>query len=243
MMSSSVSVPYLAASPAVVRRRASSPPPARAGRPRRSVGVRTLAKMIASIGGIGLAVAIQPYRRQAQALAVDLRHRAVAAGCGAADVRPVRAHAAEAEQPAVVEGRRDDVHVRQMRAALIRIVVDEHVARADIGERLHDRAHRVRHGAEMDRQIGALRHHVAPYVEDTAGVVAGHFQQRRIRRLGQDDLHLLRRTGERVLHHLETGRVGLQSGHVHTCHCAEEKSDTAIPITRVETASSQCSSQ
>ena len=180
-------------------------------------------------GGIRLAVAIQADRRQAQALAVDLGHRAVAAGRGAADVGPVRAHAAEAEQAAFVECGRDDVHVGQMRAALIRIVVDEHVAGRDIGKRLHDRAHRIGHRAEMDRQVGALRDHVAADVEDAAGVVAGHLQQRRIRGLRQDDLHLLGRAGERVLHHLEAGRVGLQAMHLVTCHC-EERSDAAIPI-------------
>ena len=129
--------------------------------PRRSVGVRTLAKMIASIAGIGLAVAIQAYRRQAQPLAVDLGHRAIAAGRRAADIGPVRAHAAEAEQAALVEGGRHDVDVGQMRAALVRIVVDEHVARRDVGKRPHHGAHRVRHRAEMDRQIRPLRHHVA----------------------------------------------------------------------------------
>ena len=79
-------------------------------------------------GGIRLAVAIQTYRRQAQALAVDLSDRAVAARRGAADVGPMRAHAAEAEQARFVEGRCDDIHVGEMRAALVRIVVDEHVA-------------------------------------------------------------------------------------------------------------------
>src|SRR5216683_2459326 len=41
------------------------------------------------------ATADEPQRRHAQSFAEDLRHRAVAAGRGGADVRPVRAQAAK----------------------------------------------------------------------------------------------------------------------------------------------------
>ena len=91
--------------------------------------------------------------------------------------------------------------------------MDENIAGCDIRERLHDRAHRIGHGAEMDRQIGTLRDHVALNIEDAAGVVAGHLQQWRIRCLRQDDLHFLRRARKRILHYLEAGWVGLQVGH------------------------------
>ena len=56
--------------------------------------------------GVERAAADQPQRRQAQPLAIDLGHRAVAAGRGGADVRPVRAQAGVAEQPPLVERRR-----------------------------------------------------------------------------------------------------------------------------------------
>ena len=113
-----------------------------------------------------------------------------------------------------MEGGRDDVHIGQMRAALVWIVVDEHIAGRDIGKCPHDCAHRVGHRAEMYRQVGPLRDHVAADVEDAARVVAGHFQQRRIGGLGEDDLHLLGRAGQCVLHDLEAGRISLQPLHV-----------------------------
>ena len=71
---------------------------------------------------------VEAHGRQAQALAVDLGRRAVAAGRAAADVRPVGAHAGPAEQPALEKGRRDDVDVGEMAAAEVRVVVDEDVA-------------------------------------------------------------------------------------------------------------------
>jgi hypothetical protein len=157
---------------------------------------------------IHFAFVIEPHRRQAQALAVDFRHRAVAAGRGAADIRPVRADAAIAEQRLAREGGSDHVHVGQMRAAVIRVVVDENIARFGAGEGGDHGAHGVGHRAEMDRQVRPLRHHLAGGVEDAAGIVARDFQQRRIGGLGEDDLHFLGRRDQRVLHHLEAGGVG-----------------------------------
>ena len=89
---------------------------------------------------VGLAVAIEPHRRQAQPLAVDLGHGAVAARRGAADIRPMRPHAAEPEQKLAEKARRDDIDVGQVRAAVIRVVVDEHVAGFDTRERRRSRA-------------------------------------------------------------------------------------------------------
>ena len=59
-------------------------------------------------------VAVEPHRRQAQALAINLRHRAIGAGGGAADIRPVRPHAGITEQLALEERRGHNVHIRQM---------------------------------------------------------------------------------------------------------------------------------
>src|SRR6202008_3837943 len=44
-------------------------------------------------------------------------------------------------------------------------------------------------------------------VEQPARVVAGHFEQRRVRGLREDDLHLLGGRVQRVLHHLERRRI------------------------------------
>ena len=54
---------------------------------------------------VGHAGRVQPHRRQPQPLTEDLGGGAVGAGRSAADVRPVRPHAGEAEQRALVEGR------------------------------------------------------------------------------------------------------------------------------------------
>ena len=62
----------------------------------------------------------------------------------------------------------------------------------------------------MDRQIRTLRHHVAGAVEDPAGIIAGNLEKRRIRGLGEDDLHFLGCRIERVLDHLEARGIGLR---------------------------------
>ena len=115
---------------------------------------------------------VDPDRRQPEPLAVDLGHRAVAPRGGAPDIRPVRAHAAEPEEGAVDEGGRHDVDVREVRAPEVRVVVDEDVARLDVVPRADHRPHRVRHRAEVDRQVRPLRDHAALGVEDPARVVA-----------------------------------------------------------------------
>ena len=156
------------------------------------------------------AAADEPQRRQAQPLAVDLRDRAVAAGRGRADIGPVRAQAGVAEQAPVVEGRAHHVDIGEVAAAEVGVVVDEHVAVVHVGAEGGDHgAHRIGHGAQMDRQIGPLRHHRSLGVEHAAGVVAGRFQDRRVGGLGEDDAHLLGDLGEAVLDDLEGGGIGL----------------------------------
>ena len=113
----------------------------------------------------------------------------------------------------LVEGRRDHVDVGQMAAAEVGVVVDEHIARLERGRRLDHRLDRQRHRAEMDRQVRSLRHHLAAHVEEPARVVAGHLEQRRVRGLGQHDLHLLGRAVERVLDDLERRGIGLTHAH------------------------------
>ena len=162
---------------------------------------------------VGLSPAVEPHGRQTQALAEYFGDGTIAAGRGAADVGPVGAHAAEAEQRAAVEGGGDDVDVGQVRAAVIRVVVDEHVAGRGVRKGVHDGADGVGHRAEVDRQVGALRDHVARGVEDAAGVVAGDFQQGGIRGFGEDDFHFLGGAGQGVLDDFEAGRVDFQVGH------------------------------
>jgi hypothetical protein len=60
----------------------------------------------------------------------------------------------------------------------------------------------------MDRQIRPLRHHIAESVEDPARIVTPDLQKRRIRGLGEDNLHLLGGGIKRVLDHLKAGGIG-----------------------------------
>ena len=81
--------------------------------------------------GVGPAVSVEPHRRQSQTLAIDFGHRPITARRGAADVGPVGAHAAKAQEPVAKERGGDDIDVGQVRAAVIGVVVDEHVAGLD----------------------------------------------------------------------------------------------------------------
>ena len=59
--------------------------------------------------GVGLAAAVEPYRGQPQALAIDLGHRTIAAGRGAANIGPVRAYTAKPQEPVAEKRRSDDI--------------------------------------------------------------------------------------------------------------------------------------
>ena len=121
----------------------------------------------------------------------------------------MRAQAGVAQQPAPVEGRPHHIHVGQMAAAEVGIVMDEDIAFVHvIRERTDHGANRVRHRAEMDGQVGPLRHHLAAEIEHPAGVIAGRFQQWREGGLGEDDAHLLGDLVETVLDDLEGGGIG-----------------------------------
>ncbi len=120
------------------------------------------------------------------------------------------AQAGVADEPAPVEGRPHHVHVGQVAAAEIRIVVEKNVAVVHVGcERGDDGAHRIGHRAEVDGQVGPLRHHLAADIEDAAGIVAGRLQQRGVGGLCQDHPHLLGDLVQTVLDDLEGGGIGL----------------------------------
>src|SRR5215475_14228413 len=72
-------------------------------------------------------MADEPQWRHAQPFAEDLGHSAVAAWRGRTNIRPMSAQAAVAEEFAVVECRPYHVHVRQMAAAEIGVVVDKNI--------------------------------------------------------------------------------------------------------------------
>ena len=96
---------------------------------------------------------VEFHRRDAQALGIDLRRvRRVRPRHPAADIGVVANRTGERHALALVKERLEDEDVREVHAAVERVVHDEHVARRHVlGEVAHDRLHRSRHGAEMRR--------------------------------------------------------------------------------------------
>ena len=87
---------------------------------------------------------------------------------GAADIALMRAHDGP-EQPLVaVEYRHERGEVRQMAAAMIGIVEQDHVAGRDVLEALLDRARRPGQRADMHRDMVGLRDQAARRVSQIA---------------------------------------------------------------------------
>ena len=86
--------------------------------------------------------------------------------------------------------RRDRRDVGQMRSASKWIVDQSDVAFFEI-ERVHDRAHRQRHRAQMHRHVIAHGDRLAARIVDRAGVVAALLDVGRIGGLAQHHAHFL----------------------------------------------------
>ena len=129
-----LSLPYLPTSSLSRRSPSRSAPSWPRMSPSTSSGVRLLAPMMRSMSPIGAIAALVAHGRQVQALVEDLARLAGAASRHrAADVALVRDRAAEAEQLAADEDRRDHRNVGRVRAAaLIGVVDDEGVAFRDV---------------------------------------------------------------------------------------------------------------
>ena len=112
---------------------------------------------------VGLAFAPQARRRYAQPLLVDLGGvTGVATRHAAADIGHVRERHRVADQALLIEHRLNQHDVGQVRAAVIRVIGDEEVARQNApGVGAGDRSHGERHGAQMERQARALRDQLA----------------------------------------------------------------------------------
>ena len=92
------------------------------------------------------------------------------------------------------EDRRDERHVRQVRAAVIGRVQHEHVARLHRpGAGADDRLHGLRHRPQMDRNMRRVGHQFAVGVEYGAGEVEPFLDVHRGSGGGQGGAHLLRR--------------------------------------------------
>ena len=173
----------------------------------------------AAVGGddaldvaVRLVAALVAHRRQMQAFVENLARLAGAASRHrAADVALVRDRAAEAEQLAVDEHRRDHRHVRRVRAAaLIGMIDQEGVALGDgFAECVDDRRAAGRKGADVQRQHDMLRHHLAFGVHQRAGGVLRLAHDGGEAGAEQRVLHLLHDAGEARLHDFEIDRVDL----------------------------------
>src|SRR5262245_9125245 len=128
----------------------------------------------------------------------------------------MRAQAGVAEQLAGVESGPHNIHVGQVAAAEIGIVVNKDVGVVYVaGKGGDDGANRIGHGAEVDRQIGPLRHHLAAGVEDAAGIIAGRLEQWRIGGLCQNNPHLFGDFVEAIFDDLESRGISRLRSIIH----------------------------
>ncbi len=110
----------------------------------------------------------------------------------------------------VVEHRRADGDVGQMRAAIVGRVDDVNVARFDAARIVaDDRLDRTVHAAEMHRHVRRVRHQGAVMREHRAGEIEPLLDVHRIGGVLQRDAHLLGDRHEQVVEHLEHDRIGL----------------------------------
>jgi hypothetical protein len=155
-------------------------------------------------------------RRDPDTLLEDLRRAAgQAPRAHAADVAPVRPHHGEDEElvraaDAGGEERGDHRHVVQVRAAGVRVVVQEDVARVDVvAELLADRAHRPADGHDVQRVVLALGHghDLGLAVHEHAGEVLALVEDGRVRGAHEGDAHLAHDRHEGLAQDLERDGV------------------------------------
>ena len=143
--------------------------------------------------------ALIAHRRQMQAFVENLARLARAASRHrAADIALVRDRAAEAEQRAADEDRREHRHVRRVRAAtLIRMIDQEGVTLGDgVAVSREHRGAAGRKRADMQRQHDVLGDHVALRVHQRAGGVLRLAHDGGEAGAEQRVLHLLHDAGE-----------------------------------------------
>ena len=133
----------------------------------------------------------------------------VAAGHGAADIRPVREARREGHDGALHEDRPDRLHVGQVVAADLGQVQEPDVAGLQPLARhpLQELAHGEAHHPHVHGDVAPLGDEVAVGVGERGREIAGLAQQRRARRAHDHQRHLLRRRGQRVADDLQGDRV------------------------------------
>ena len=129
----------------------------------------------------------------------------VAAGHGAADVRPVGEARGEGHDPALRVDWPDRLHVGQVVAAHLRQVEEPHVAGLQplLGYPLQEFADGEAHDPHVHGDVAALGDEVAVGIGQRRGEVAGLAQERRARRAHDHERHLLRRRRQRMADDLQ----------------------------------------
>ena len=143
-------------------------------------------------------------------LGVDVERVGVDPGEGAADVEHVRRHRREPHELALPEDRHRDGDVRAVRGAVVRVVVDDHVALDDLPlEVAHEAADVPGERADVHRRRVRLAELAALRVEDPGAEVLGLADDRRVGHPEQDARHLLRDRVERAAEDAHRDRVDL----------------------------------
>ena len=105
-----------------------------------------------------------------------------------------------------------------MRAATVRIIQDEHIARGDAtGVVVHDRLDTRTHRAQMHRHMGRIGNERALRIEDRTGKIEALLDVHGMRRVLQSIAHLLGNRHEQIVEDLQHDRVGLGA------HCMAQR--------------------
>ena len=157
-------------------------------------------------GIVALAAGDVPNRRYPDALGVYLagtgRHTA---RCRPADIGVVGPGDGVRHGLPVVGERRDECHVRQVCAALKRVVEEEHVARPGVA--VEHRRHCLRHRPQVDRDVLGLCHHPPLAVEQCRRAVPPLGYVRRVGTTHEHCPHLLGDALELCSQNLQLDRV------------------------------------
>ena len=170
---------------------------------------------------VELASLEQLHRRDAQAFLKDLdRARAIAARRGSAHIEMVAHRADESDAPPVKENclERDDVG--KMLAATVGVVGDDDIVGTPSVRRnvpSKDLGEKIAHGVEMDRDTGCLRDIPTIAIKDRGGVVKQLPHDGGAARAPDRDVHLGRRSGQRIVDDLEFDRWDIERARLHLC--------------------------
>ena len=139
------------------------------------------------------------------------RHRT---GADAADFGMVGPGGGEKHQPSralVVHGC-DHRQVRQVGAAAVRVVGQEHIAGADGRVVAQNGLHRLAHRAQVDRDVRRVDHQLPPGGKQRAAIVQALLHVHAACRLPQRDAHLLGDGRKATMEHFQQHRVRLFGG-------------------------------